>query len=532
MYTPAGRALVDVVFVHGLDGHPYRTWATDKNFWPKHLLPPILKQEEARILVYGYNANVTPVADSVSEQKRHHSNHCKLSKIYDGSAKDARDGIPCPRCEMVEARDELRALNLQSKDKIHNHAEALLAYLCANRARQNATERPIIFVTHSLGGLIVKRALVDSFATRGHKTVRRRSIYVSTYGILFLGTPHRGFDIERWISRWKPKPGSVEYPKPIDLLDFRPQIIDSLGIKNETLQNIDRQFIQLSDKFRMYFFYEGKPTNILGDWVYVVEEESAVLVIQDVEHASIQQDHTHMCQFESENSPGFVVVTEAIQWYAAEAPNKIQADWKSERAESKVRTEAQVRELLGDALYLADGATNTLGGKGDDPSGSSSLLDSKIRRVEYQERYYIVPRERAEHFIGREAQLRKISSHFATGSQKERTQVLILHALGGQGKSQIAIEYCQTSREQYAGIFWVNASSEELAVQSYARIAAALSGSSASEIGDGYTAVKFVTDHLEAWDQRWLLIFDNYDAPEEFPNIRNFYPECKCSAPT
>ena len=526
---------MDVVFVHGLDGHPYDTWAwvgeAAKTFWPSQLLPPILKEEEARILVYGYNADVTPpAADPVSsEEDKQHSSHCKLSQNYDGLTTDFRNGTPCHGCEMAEASDNFRSLkllSLKSKDKLHNHAERLLAELWAKRGQQKATERPIIFVTHSLGGLIVKRALIASSAIRGIKTNHLRSVYVSTYGILFLGTPHRGFDIESWISRWKPKHSSVDYPK---YIDFRPQIIHSLGIKNETLENIDRQFIQLSNKVRMYFFYEGKRTNIHGKWVYVVEEESAVPLIQDVEHTSIQQDHTHMCQFENESSPGFVVVTEAIQRYAAEAPKKIQAAWLSEREEHQLRTKAQVREWRGDELNHVE-SVDTSADRASDPSSASAFLDGKSRPVSRQERHYIVPRERVQHFVGREAQLRKISSHFETGSRQDRPQVLILHALGGQGKSQIAVEYCQRSRKQYAGIFWVNAGSEDLAKQSFARVATALSGNSSSEIRDGNTAVDLVRNHLEAWDQRWLLVFDNYDKPEEFPDVRKFIPKCECSA--
>ena len=464
-----------------------------------------------------------------TEEDKQHRSHCKLLQNYDELMKDSTDEIPCLGCENVEASDELRTLkllSLKSKDKIHNHAELLIAELWANRRKQKATERPIIFVAHSLGGLIVKRALVASSAIRGNKTDHLRSIYVSTYGILFLGTPHRGFDIQSWISRWKPKPSSVRYPKHID---FRPQIVHSLGIKNETLENIERQFIQLSNKIRIYFFYEGKPTNINGIWHYVVDEESAAPIIQDVERTSIQQDHAHMCQFESECSPGFCVVTETIKHYAAEAPKKIRADWQSERAEADLRTEAQVRELCGDDLNHTGKAVGTSAGRVGDLSSASGSLDGKSRPVLQQKRYYIVPRRRVEHFVGRKTQLRKISSHFATGSRNNRPQVLILHALGGQGKSQIAIEYCQISEEQYAGIFWVNASSEDLAVQSYARIAAALSGNS-SKIGDGDTAVNFVTSSLKAWDQKWLLIFDNYDKPEIFSSIQKFIPECKCYA--
>jgi hypothetical protein len=52
-------AKVDIVLIHGLNGDPRKTW-TAKNgvFWPTDLLPTSLKSAKARILVYGYNADV------------------------------------------------------------------------------------------------------------------------------------------------------------------------------------------------------------------------------------------------------------------------------------------------------------------------------------------------------------------------------------------------------------------------------------------------------------------------------------------
>jgi predicted alpha/beta hydrolase family esterase len=51
--------------------------------------------------------------------------------------------------------------------------------------RDDAEERPIIFVAHSLGGVIVKRALVEAKLDDSYK-----AIHDATYGIAFFGKPH------------------------------------------------------------------------------------------------------------------------------------------------------------------------------------------------------------------------------------------------------------------------------------------------------------------------------------------------------
>ena len=57
-------AKVDIILVHGLNGHPRQTWTAKNNvFWPTDLLP---KSVKARILVYGYNADVYTFGSSKS----------------------------------------------------------------------------------------------------------------------------------------------------------------------------------------------------------------------------------------------------------------------------------------------------------------------------------------------------------------------------------------------------------------------------------------------------------------------------------
>jgi len=62
---------VDIVFVHGLNGHPYHTWKSQSGaFWPAELLPEVL--EHVRILTYGYNAEVAAFRDGSSRDHIHH----------------------------------------------------------------------------------------------------------------------------------------------------------------------------------------------------------------------------------------------------------------------------------------------------------------------------------------------------------------------------------------------------------------------------------------------------------------------------
>lgn len=53
-------AMVDIIFIHGLNGHPFNAWKHQNgSFWPMHFL---IKEEDmpsVRIMTFGYDANIT-----------------------------------------------------------------------------------------------------------------------------------------------------------------------------------------------------------------------------------------------------------------------------------------------------------------------------------------------------------------------------------------------------------------------------------------------------------------------------------------
>ncbi|KAL8893266.1 MAG: hypothetical protein Q9192_005438 [Flavoplaca navasiana] len=478
VFKPADASTVDIVFVHGINGHPFGTWTSDnsRTFWPAELLPPFIEEVKARVLTYGYDADTV---DSTFTRDDH-----------------PKSGLPG---------------NELGQDRIHNHAEHLVATLCANRRVRHATKHPIVFVTHSLGGIVVKRALVHSSGKRGPNTERLRSIAVSTHGILFLGTPHFGYDTAKW-SSWSENVTRVTLER-----GLHGRLMEALIPNSETLLNIERQFVELADDYHIYYFHESKPTKLANGWQFLVDEPSAAPVIGDVERAGIQQDHSHICVFENEDNPGFTLVVDAIQRYAAEASEPIRRRWVIESDEKHRRLLAGISSGIENLSIKSPAIQSSEAQSVDDhvATGTAKAKESQLRK------HYLVPWDHVKHFVGREAQLKEIARCLAG----QQPQVLVLHALGGQGKSQTALEYCRRWRTDYRGVFWVNASSRSLAIEWYRRISTALSGQSQARDKDGEQVIDTVKAELEQWHDSWLLIFDNYDTPDGFPDIRRFFPQ-------
>jgi tetratricopeptide (TPR) repeat protein len=100
--------------------------------------------------------------------------------------------------------------------------------------------------------------------------------------------------------------------------------------------------------------------------------------------------------------------------------------------------------------------------------------------------------------------------------------------MGGCGKSQLALDYCQRAQAggRYNAIFWIDASSPDTVVQSYTIIAKAISEVKL-ETTDSQVIIRVVRDIVGAWTRPWLLVFDNFDDPKAFYEkpIQNYLPQ-------
>ena len=117
--------------------------------------------------------------------------------------------------------------------------------------REECRDRPLIFVCHSLGGLVVKRAMVEASPARA----RHVDIYDSAVGIVFLATPHRGSS--------KASVGKilVDISK-VSLRQNNAQLLAELERDNPSLTDLIEDFSGLHSHFQIASAWELKASRI------------------------------------------------------------------------------------------------------------------------------------------------------------------------------------------------------------------------------------------------------------------------------
>ncbi|KAH7086933.1 Alpha/Beta hydrolase protein [Paraphoma chrysanthemicola] len=143
----ADKAEVDIVFVHGLRGGRESTWTKDGVLWPRDLLAKDVP--DSRIIGYGYDSRIV---------------HAETKEVVQGSLED--------------------------------DAQTLCSQLDELRRTTNTTERPIVTVGHSMGGLVLAQVVYGGDKVASGNSLR--SISDKIVGMLFLGTPFHGSPTAPW----------------------------------------------------------------------------------------------------------------------------------------------------------------------------------------------------------------------------------------------------------------------------------------------------------------------------------------------
>ncbi|KAM0531420.1 hypothetical protein ACHAO3_007531, partial [Verticillium nonalfalfae] len=100
-------------------------------------------------------------------------------------------------------------------------------------------------------------------------------------------------------------------------------------------------------------------------------------------------------------------------------------------------------------------------------------------------------------------------------------RTVVVHGLGGMGKTQLAIAYMKRHRDDYSASIWLNARDETSLNQSFRHAAGRIlqehptlsymQTAVSDKDDDAALAVKRWLD--EPRNDRWLLVYDNYDHP-------------------
>ncbi len=144
-----------------------------------------------------------------------------------------------------------------------------------------------------------------------------------------------------------------------------------------------------------------------------------------------------------------------------------------------------------------------------------------------------------QEFVGRKKELITIKEAFrGDGSQRK---VVLLHGLGGIGKTQLAVASMKEHRNIFSAIFWLNGKNEDTLKQSFADMAKRLYIEypssellrKAVEEKDANQVVGVVKQWLSKnGNTKWILVFDNVDYPKlpgishpQAYDIRLYFPE-------
>lgn len=141
---------------------------------------------------------------------------------------------------------------------------------------------------------------------------------------------------------------------------------------------------------------------------------------------------------------------------------------------------------------------------------------------------------RNREFFGREGHLRSLddcllpASDLIVATQPDRTRVALLCGMAGLGKTELAVEYAHSRRDQFDAVFFIRAEDATKLEKDIALIAVRLGIQDPSDphntivnkglamgwLTDPFKVVNAHTDTSASVPATWLIVFDNADDPD------------------
>ncbi|KAF4928951.1 Ankyrin-3 [Colletotrichum viniferum] len=210
---------VDIVFVPGLGAHPEDSWKSETGFnWATGV----------------YDGASKPSSDSSNKK--------------DGLARD----FPKARILLYQYESAWVG-DLKVKSFMRDIAKSMLEGLQANR--EGIRDRPIVFIGHSMGGLVIAKAI--TLAADTYRDVFPR-MFECIAGCAFFGTPFGGAQVAAVAALLGDFGEHLGYTKSSALVKMMTPGDEGLNeLKNDFLRLVRK----ISPEIQLFCFYENHPTD-------------------------------------------------------------------------------------------------------------------------------------------------------------------------------------------------------------------------------------------------------------------------------
>lgn len=135
----------------------------------------------------------------------------------------------------------------------------MVGKLVRERERSETETRKIIFIAHDLGGLVTEQALTHS---KNSAEPHLNQVEYYTIGIVFLGVPHCGSDLEAWATVGR-RIVSILKRTNKDILSVLDPDSEMLHMVENSFHTILRQ--RKYDPIEIVGFYEELPVKGIGE---------------------------------------------------------------------------------------------------------------------------------------------------------------------------------------------------------------------------------------------------------------------------
>uniref|UniRef100_A0A4W5KU53 Protein SERAC1 n=1 Tax=Hucho hucho TaxID=62062 RepID=A0A4W5KU53_9TELE len=194
----------------------------------------------------------------------------------------------CPNLRVLSVEYDTHLSDWRAKCPVENQRMSL-AYrsreLLKKLKSAGVGDRPVVWVSHSMGGLLVKKMLLDA-----SRDPDMRELMKNTKGVMFYSVPHHGTFM-------------AEYSVNVRYLLFPSVEVRELCRDSPALRDLNVNFLNMAKdrEFNVLSFAETMPTTI-GPMIkiLVVPTQSADLGIGDL--VQVDVDHLNICKPEKKDS--------------------------------------------------------------------------------------------------------------------------------------------------------------------------------------------------------------------------------------